>query len=80
MQSEFLHPTREKFDAIVAETSQFPDHLAHSHLLRLCADRWSAFLVPNALVKNLPNETTEDGLGVAEARNDRAIHDERTSP
>src|SRR5437870_11314965 len=68
------------FDAI-AETSQFADHLARSHLLRLCADRWSAFLVPNALVKNLPNETTEpvgdgpDGLSVPEAWDEPSIDD-----
>ena len=50
--------SREKFDA-VAETSQFADHLARPHFLRLCADGWSAFLVANALVKNLPDKTTQ---------------------
>jgi hypothetical protein len=43
---------------VIAETSQFPDHLARAHFLRLCADRWSAF-VRNALVKNLPDQPTE---------------------
>ena len=37
------------------ETSQFADHLARSHLLRLFADGRPPFLVPDALVKNLPN-------------------------
>ena len=45
---------REQFDAI-AEAPQFADHLARSHLLRLCADGGSAFLVANALVQNLPD-------------------------
>src|SRR4029453_1206464 len=39
----------EKFDA-VAETSQLADHLARSPLLRLFADGWPTFLIPNALV------------------------------
>ena len=50
--------SREKFNAI-AETSQFADHLACSPLLRLRADGRPAFLVSHALVKNLPNEATE---------------------
>ena len=37
---------RKQFDA-VAETSEFADHLARPHFLRLCADGWSAFLVAN---------------------------------
>jgi hypothetical protein len=62
---------------VIAETSQFADHLARPHLLRLFADGWSAFLVPKALVQDLPNETTEpvsDGanrLGVPEAWDER---------
>ena len=66
---------------MIAQTSQFPDHLARPHLLRFFADGWPAFLVLHALVKNLPNEATEsvgdrtDGLGVPEARDDTAIHD-----
>src|SRR5687767_6486751 len=39
----------ERFD-VIAETSQFADHLARTHFLRLCADGRSAFLVPHALV------------------------------
>ena len=71
---------REQFDAI-AESSQFADHLARPHLLRLRADGWAAFFVPNALVQDLPNQTTEpvgdgtDGLRVSEARDEPAIHD-----
>jgi hypothetical protein len=58
---------------VIAESSQFADHLAGPHLPRLRADRWAALLVPNALVQNLPNQTTEsvgdgtDGLRVAKA-------------
>src|SRR5206468_4389787 len=50
-------------------------------LLRLFADGRPALLVAHALVKNLPNQTTEpvsdgaDRLGVAEARDEPAIHD-----
>ena len=46
----------------------------------LFADGRPAFLVPHALVKNLPNEATEpvgdrtDGLGVTEARDKPSIH------
>ena len=47
--------SREQFDAI-AEASQFADHLARSHLLRLGADGRSAFLVAHALVKDLPDQ------------------------
>jgi hypothetical protein len=39
----------------MAETSQFADHLARSHLLCFFADGWPAFLVPNALVQNFPD-------------------------
>jgi len=69
-----------KFDAI-AQTSQFADHLARTHLLGLFADGRPAFLVPHVLVKNLPNQATEpvsdrtDRLGVAEARDEPAIHE-----
>ena len=65
--------SRKKFDPI-GESSQFADHLAGAHLLRLCADGGQPFLVAHALVKNLPNQATEpvgdriDGLGVAEPR------------
>ena len=50
--------SREKFDAI-AETSQFADHLARAHFLRLRADRRPAFLVPYALVQDLPDQSTQ---------------------
>ena len=72
--------SREKFDAI-AETSQFADHLAGSHLLRLRADGRPAFLIAHALVKDLPDQTTEpvgdgsNGLRVPEAWDDAPIHD-----
>ena len=76
---------REQFDAI-AERSQFADHLARPHLLSLRADRWAAFFVPNALVQNLPNQTTEpvgdraDGLGVSKAWDEPTIHDGEDRP
>jgi hypothetical protein len=61
--------SRRQFDAI-AETSQFADHLARSHLFGLFADGWPAFLVPDALVENLPDQPAQpvgdgaDRLGV----------------
>ena len=48
---------------------------------RRFGDRRPALLIPNALVKNLPNQTTEpvgdgtDGLGVSEARNESTVDD-----
>jgi hypothetical protein len=72
--------SRETFD-VIAEGAQFADHLARTHLLRLFADGRPAFLVAHALMKNLPNQTTEpvsdraDRLGVAEAWDEPAIHD-----
>jgi hypothetical protein len=56
---------------VVTERSQFTDHLARPHFLRLHADGGTAFFVTNALVQNLPDQTTEpvgdpaNGLGVA---------------
>jgi hypothetical protein len=44
---------------VIAETSQFADHLARPHLLRSFVDGWAAFLVPNAFVEDLPNQTTQ---------------------
>jgi hypothetical protein len=70
--------SRWKFDA-VAETLPFADHLARSHLLRFLANGGPAFLVVNALVKNLPNQPTEpvgddtNGLSVSEPRDEPAI-------
>jgi len=75
----------EKFDAI-AETSQFTDHLARSHLLRLFAHGRPALLVPHALVKNLSNEATDsmgdrtDGLSVTEARDEPTVRDREDGP
>ena len=43
----------------VTEASEFADHLARPHLLRFFADGWSAFLVLNAFVQDLPNQSTE---------------------
>ena len=65
----------------VAEASQFADHLARPHFLRLGADGRTAFFVPDSLVKNLPDQTTEpvgdgaNGLGMAESRDESAIDD-----
>ena len=49
---------REQFDA-VAETSQFADHLACPHLLRLGADGRPAFFVAHALMQDLPDQSTQ---------------------
>jgi hypothetical protein len=54
--------SREKFDA-TAETSHFADHLARSHLLGLAADGRPAFVIPDARVKNLPNQAEPVGDG-----------------
>ena len=51
-----------------------------------CADGCSAFLVANALVKNLPDKTAQavsdgaDRLGMAEARDQPAVHDVEDRP
>jgi hypothetical protein len=58
----------EQFDA-VAERSQFADHLARSYLPRLFADGRPAFLATESV-----GDRT-DSLGVAEARDEPAIHD-----
>jgi hypothetical protein len=66
---------------VTAQASQFPDHLARSRLLRLVADGRPAFLVANALVKDLPNQPTEpmsdgtNGLSVSKPRDEPAIDD-----
>src|ERR1700730_10366260 len=71
---------------VIAETAQFADHLARPHLLRFFADGWSAFLIANALVKNLPNQTTQPvgdgatGLRMPEARDESSIHDREDRP
>src|SRR5580765_532175 len=71
--------SREQFDSI-AETSQFADHLACPHLLRLGADGRSAFFVTHALMQDLPDQSTQpvgDGansLRMAKARDEPAIH------
>src|SRR5262249_782060 len=65
---------------------QFADHLARPHLLRLHGDGWAAFFVANALVQNLPDQTTEpvgdgtDRLGVSKTRDEPAIHDGEECP
>ena len=41
---------------MIAERSQFADHLAGTHLLCLFADGRSPFLVPHTLVQDLPTE------------------------
>lgn len=70
--------SREKFDA-VAEASQFPDHLARPHLLRLGTDGRSSLLVAHALVQDLPDQSTEpmgdspDGLRMAKPRDEPTI-------
>src|SRR4051812_12203155 len=70
----------------LAERSQFADHLARAHLLGLHADRGAAFFVANALVQNLPDQTTEpvgdgtDGLRVSKTRDEPAVHDRKDRP
>src|SRR5688572_16302245 len=69
-----------------AETAQFADHLARTHFLRLCADGRPAFLVPHALVQDLPDQSTEsvgDGpnrLGMSEAWDDLTVDDGKDRP
>ena len=75
----------DRFDAI-AETSQFTDHLARAHLLRLFTDGGAAFFIADALVEQLPNQTAQamgdgaDRLGVAEARDQATVHDVEDRP
>jgi hypothetical protein len=40
----------------VAQAAKFSNHLARPHFLRFGADGRTAFLVPHALVENLPNQ------------------------
>src|SRR5262249_9389796 len=47
----------QQFDAI-AERSQFADHLARSDPLRLRADSGPALFVVNAIVQDLPDQST----------------------
>ena len=72
---------------MIAETSQFADHLARTHLPRLVADGRLPFLVSHALVQDLPDQSTEavgDGpnrLGMSEAWDDSTVDDgKRSSP
>ena len=71
---------RRGFDA-VAETPKFPDHLRGAALGARFGDRWSAFLVDDAVVQDLPHEPTEpmrnrpNRLGVSEADDEPAIHE-----
>jgi hypothetical protein len=44
---------------LVTEASELSDHLARPRWLRLLADGRTSFFVPNTLVKNLPNQTTQ---------------------
>lgn len=70
-----MEPT-EKFDAI-AERSRI---ILRVRTFFLHADGRPAFLVPNALVKNLPDQPTQavcdgtDGLSVSKAWDEAAIH------
>ena len=71
---------------MIAETSQFADHLACTHLLRLFADGRPPFLVPHALVQDLPDQSTEsvgDGpnrLSMSEAWDDPTVDDGKDHP
>jgi hypothetical protein len=64
-----------------SETSQFADHLTRSHFLRFFADGRPAFLVPHAVVKNLPNQTTQSVViapiawGVFEPLDESSVRD-----
>jgi hypothetical protein len=49
---------RETFD-VIAKGSQFADHFARTHLLRLFADGRSPFFVAQALVQDLPDQSTQ---------------------
>jgi hypothetical protein len=56
------------------------------HYLRLHADSGTTFFVPNTLVQNLPDRTTEPvddgphGLSVSQARDEAAIHAAKMVP
>jgi len=70
-----------ELEEVRRDSRDFADHLARLHLLCLCADGWSAFLITNALVENLPDQATEpvrdgaDGLRVAKTRDESSIDD-----
>jgi hypothetical protein len=55
-------------------------------MLRLLADRWSAFLVPNAFVEDLPNRTIQsvgdcaDRLCMSEPRDESRYTITKTAP
>jgi hypothetical protein len=63
------------------QVSEFSNHLARTGLLQRIVDRGVTFFVPNPLVQDLPDQTTEpmadrtDGLGVSQARDEPAIDD-----
>jgi hypothetical protein len=44
---------------VVAEVSEFSNHLARTGLLQRIVDRVAAFFVPNPLVQDLPDQTTK---------------------
>ena len=66
---------------MIAENSQFADHLARPRLLRLFGGGRTAFFVPYSLVKNLIDQATApmsdraDGLCVSQSGDEAAIHD-----
>jgi hypothetical protein len=71
---------------VVLEASQFADHLARAYFLGLGAHGGTTFLIAELLVENLPDQTAQsvsdgtDGLGMAEARDQPAIHDVEDRP
>ena len=71
---------------MIAETAQFADHPAYAYFLGLGADSQPAFLMADALVEHLPNQTARrwvmapDRLGMAEARDEPAVHDIEDCP
>ena len=71
---------------MIAETTQLADHLARADLLCLVADGRPPFLVPHALVQDLPDQSTEsvgDGancLGMSKAWDDPTVDDGKDRP
>ena len=71
---------------VVPEASQFADHLPRAYFLGLGAHGGTTFLVADLLVKNLPDQTAQsvsdgaDRLGMAEARDQPAVHDVEDRP
>jgi hypothetical protein len=65
----------------VAESAEFPDHLARADLLGFHADGRPRFVVAHALMQDLADQSTQpvcdgvDRLGMTGARDEPTVHD-----